>query len=103
MSNQNKYRNANLIIQSILETIIRSEDTIENSFRKGILKSHLIQEVHLKSTTAEKYLTKMEQADYISVSSDNWGERDLIVYSVTDKGRKRYEWFVQINAELEIN
>ena len=103
MNNQNKYRSANIILQSILEVIIRSEDTVCDSklFHKGILKSHLIQQAHLKTTTADKYLSKMEQAGYIQILSDNWGERDLIVYSVTEKGRQRYDWFVQINAELE--
>lgn len=101
MNNQNKYRSANIILQSILEAIIRSEDSDSTQFRKGILKSHLIQEVHLKTTTADKYLSKMEQAGYIQILSDSWGERDLIVYSVTEKGRQRYDWFVQINAELE--
>lgn len=100
--NNSKYRSANLILQSILEAIIKSEDTDSNHFKKGILKSHLIQQVHLKSTTADKYLTKMQQAGYINAQQDSWGERDIIVYDITEKGRERYKWFVQINTELEI-
>ena len=102
MNTQNKYRSANLILQSILEVIIKAEDTDSEHFRKGILKSHLIQQVHLKSTTADKYLSKMEQANYITAQNDTWGERDIIVYAITEKGRERYKWFVQINTELEI-
>jgi DNA-binding PadR family transcriptional regulator len=55
----------------------------------------------LKNATAEKYLKKMENAGYIISHVESWGEREIIIYEITAKGRERYEWFVKINTELE--
>lgn len=68
--------------------------------RNGIIKSHLIDYCGLKSSTAEKYFNRMEQAGYISSFEEPWGERVRIIYNITAKGRERYEWFVKINTEL---
>lgn len=43
----------------------------------------------------------MEQAGYIISSKEPWGEREIIIYNLTEKGKERYRWFMQINAELE--
>ncbi len=94
------YRTSNLIIQNILEGILRKK--YSNPYEKpGINKSGLIKYCKLKTSTAEKYLIKMEKANYIKSSEKTWGERTIILYNITDLGRERYEWFVKINAELE--
>jgi predicted transcriptional regulator len=95
-----KYRTSNLIIQDILESILRVER--ENlHIKKGIIKSHLIKYTALKTATAEKYLQKMEKAGYIISQAESWGERKITVYHTTPIGRERYQWFVKINAEIE--
>ena len=94
------YRTSNLIIQNILEGILRKKQS--NPYEKaGINKSDLIKYSKLKSSIAEKYLIKMENANYVKSHEEMWGERTIIVYTITDLGRERYEWFVKINAELE--
>ena len=100
MSEKSKYRTTNIIIQVILEGILRTDRNKPNQ-RKGIIKSHLIKYCSLKTATAEKYLSKMENAGYITSHEESWGERIIFVYNLTLKGRERYEWFVKINAELE--
>ncbi len=95
-----KYRSANMIILNILEEILRADQNnmlIEN----GIVKSQLVKKCGLKPATAEKYLIKMEKAEYITVSKEAWGEREINIYKITKKGKERYEWFVKINMELE--
>lgn len=95
-----QYRSANLIIQTILEGILRAER--ENSvIKQGIVKSHLINYCGLKSTTAEKYLTKLEEAGYIESHEESWGDRSIIIYTITPLGKERYEWFVKINSEIK--
>lgn len=91
-----KYRSANIIIQNILECILDGTRR-EN----GIVKSHIIRECSLKTSTAEKYLNKMEDAGYVESFHEPWGERTLIKYRIRDLGKRRYEWFVKINTELE--
>lgn len=95
-----KYRSTNVIILSILETILRA-DRGHYLTKKGIIKSHLIKACNLKVSTAEKYLSKMEEAGYIESQIEPWGERQITIYQITAKGKERYEWFSQINSELE--
>ncbi len=100
MTPSSEYRNANMIIQSILEAILRSE-THHSTETKGILKTHLVKKCGLKVKTADKYLSKMEKAGYIETRTSYWGERELILYEITAKGKLRYSWFVEINTELK--
>ena len=93
------YRSANMIIQAILESIIRAEQNEENDIQ-GIVKSNIIRYCGLKTATAEKYLKLLEQANYIKSKEIRWGERTIIVYNTTELGRRRYLWFVQLNTEL---
>ncbi len=97
---QTRYRSTNLIIQTILEGIIRVDKSGQNQ-RSGIVKSHLIKYCGLKTSTAEKYLTKMEKAKYVQSRTEYWGERKITVYEITPKGKERYQWFVMINTEIE--
>ena len=94
------YRSTNLIIQTILEGIIKAEKDKFNP-KKGIVKSHLIKFCGLKQVTAEKYLSKLENAEYISSHTEKWGDREINMYEITQKGRERYNWFVMINTEME--
>ncbi|MHA1339258.1 MAG: hypothetical protein ACTSRZ_07845 [Promethearchaeota archaeon] len=95
MSSSSKYRSANIIIQEILENIIRASEV-----EGGIIKSHLINKCKLKVATADKYLQKLESAEYIEKIIDSWGERNIIKYKILPKGYERYKWFVKINTEL---
>ena len=99
MAPPTNYRSTNLIIQTILEGILQAFKDKRNP-RNGIIKSHLIKYCALKTSTAEKYFTRMEEAGYISSHEESWGERVRIIYEITPKGQKRYEWFVKINTEL---
>ena len=95
-----QYRSSNLIIQSILEGIVRAD--INNILvKKGIVKSHLIKYVGLKASVAEKYLSKMEKAGYIQSREEPWGDRSINIYTITPLGMERYQWFMKINAEFE--
>ena len=89
-----------MIILNILEALLRKKSNPYNT--TGIVKSNLIKKCNLKTTTADKYLSSMEDAGYITSNEEPWGERTVILYKITDLGRERYEWFVKINAELEI-
>lgn len=93
------YRSTNIIIQTILEGILRAFKDRHNP-RNGIIKSHLIEYCALKTSTAEKYFNRMELAGYISSHEEPWGKRVRKIYEITPKGRERYEWFVKINTEL---
>ena len=95
-----KYRSTNVIILSILEAILRA-DKDHYLVKTGIVKSHLIKFCNLKASTADKYFSKMEEAGYIIASQEAWGERTITIYTITKKGEERYQWFVQINSELE--
>lgn len=98
---QTRYRTTNMIIQTILEGILRTIESRDFN-REGIIKSHLIKYSGLKTSTAEKYLQKMEKADYITSTIDYRGERKIIRYNITSKGKKRYVWFATILSELEM-
>ncbi|MHA1585438.1 MAG: hypothetical protein ACTSVU_06700 [Promethearchaeota archaeon] len=93
------YRTSNKIIQTILEGILRADQN-HLLIKEGIVKSHLIKYCGLKPAIAEKYLTKMENADYIKSRNATWGARNITIYDITALGRERYEWFLKINAEL---
>lgn len=90
-----------MIIQTILEGILRGHKQNTPYQRKGIVKSQLIKYCNLKTSIAEKYLTKMENAGYITTHEEFWGERKIIIYQITPKGHERYQWFIMINTELE--
>ncbi|MHA1973916.1 MAG: transcriptional regulator [Candidatus Hodarchaeales archaeon] len=100
---RSKYRSTNLIIQTILEGILRSmnKSTSGNDQGDGIIKSHLIKYSGLKTSIAEKYLDKMEKAGYIIAQERYWGKRKITVYQITEKGKERYGWFVKITAEID--
>lgn len=84
-----------MIIQNLLEILTYDQSG------EGVVKSHLIEVCGLKTSTGEKYLSKMEFAGYLSSFEEKWGkERIRIRYVLTELGKKRYEWFVKINSEL---
>lgn len=95
-----KYRSTNMIIQQILEGIIRA-DLNHTLVKTGIIKSHLLKYCALKASTAEKYFEKMEKAGYITFHEEPWGDRKITVIKITEKGKERYKWFVMLNTELE--
>jgi predicted transcriptional regulator len=96
MAGRTEYRSSNVIIQNILERVIR-----EPPGNGGVVKSHLVRDCGLKPTTADKYLVKMIEAGYIAEAEESWGERTLTRYRILPLGAERYGWFVRINSELE--
>ncbi len=94
------YRSSNLIIQKVLEGILRAGQA-HSMTKQGIVKSHLIKYCGLKAIVAEKYLTKMEKAGYIQSHEEAWGDRTIILYDITPLGKERFSWFVKINSEME--
>ncbi len=95
------YRNFANIIENILEGILREKrnNLLENK-NTGILKTHLIKYCKLKAETAEKYITSLEKANYITLHEKEWGDRTITYIDITILGKKRYDWFVKINTEL---
>jgi predicted transcriptional regulator len=83
------------IVQSILECVLRAKP-------HPALKSHIIQYANLKSSMADKYLTSLENAGYLSKIENQWGERTIYQYEITDKGLERYKLFLEINAEINL-
>jgi len=49
---------------------------------------------------AERYLTVLEEAGYLTKEEKDWGKRKVICYKATEKGIERYKWFCKINEEL---
>ncbi len=90
-----EYRSSNIIIQNILERIIKDPSD------GGIVKSNLVRSCGLKASTAEKYLTKMETAGYIESVEEPWGERSRTRFRILPLGIERYSWFMRINAEMK--
>jgi len=90
-----KNRSAIVLIQKILELVIRAGS-------EGIVKSQIYADLKLKSTVGEKYLEQMVQADYISIREEDWGERVRNKVYITDKGKKRFEWFLTLSKELDL-
>lgn len=89
-----KYRPAIKIVLRVLECISKEQS-------KGrALKTHVIQCANLKTTSAEKYIEMLKDAGYILEKREDWGERVVIVFELTDLGRGRFEWFKTINTEL---
>jgi predicted transcriptional regulator len=90
------YRSALIIIQSILEQLIRTGS-------EGIVKSQIYGNIGLKTTIGEKYLDQMLKAQYITIEEEIWGvERIRQKVHITPLGRQRFEWFIKLNRELKI-
>jgi len=90
------YRSSLLIIQSILELLIRAG-------REGIVKTQIYADLGLKTAVGEKYIDQVEKAQYITVTEEIWGkERTRQRVLITALGRQRFEWFIKLSKELSI-
>ena len=79
----------------ILEELIKTRD-------EGIVKTDLYNLVGLKTPIGEKYLNQLLSANYISLEKQRWGEvRERHIIKVTEKGRERYQWIIQLSNELK--
>ena len=93
---QKSYRSALIIIQSILEELMKSG-------HEGMVKTNIYKNVGLKTAVGEKYMEQLEAAEYLSITEELWGkERFRLRVQITPKGRKRFEWFIQLSNELEM-
>ena len=83
------YRSALIIIQSILEELMKSG-------REGMVKTHIYKNVGLKTEVGEKYIEQLEAAEYLCIIEEPWGkERFRLRVNITPKGQKRFEWFIR--------
>ena len=96
MGSEKRYRSALLIIQSILEEIIKVG-------QEGVVKSQIYKNLGLKTAVGEKYLEQLEQAHYITINEEVWGkERTRQIVRITPTGLHRFQWFLQLSHELDL-
>lgn len=91
-----KYRSALILIQSILEELMKSG-------QEGMVKTQIYKNVGIKTAVGEKYMEQLESAEYLRVDEEQWGkERQRHRVHITPKGKNRFEWFIQLSNELEV-
>lgn len=96
-SSTKKYRSALIIIQSILEQLIKA------GMDEGIVKSRIYKSVGLKTIIGEKYLEQLVTARYITVNEEIWGkERTRHKVYITKRGLHRFQWFMKLSSELDM-
>ena len=95
-STKKRYRTALLIIQSILEELIKVGE-------EGVVKSQVYKEVGLKTPVGDKYVEQLIGAKYITLIEEPWGKQRIRhkIY-ITKRGIHRFKWFMQLSKELEI-
>jgi predicted transcriptional regulator len=90
------YRSALMIIQLMLEEIIKTGD-------EGIVKTQLFSDLGLKTKVGEKYLEQIIKAEYATMQEEAWGkERSRQVIKITAKGENRFQWFIRLSNELNL-
>ena len=96
-SSTKKYRSALIIIQSILEQLIKAEN------EDGIVKSKIYKNLGLKTIIGEKYLEQLISARYITINEEKWGkERIRHKVYITNRGLRRFQWFMKLSTELDM-
>ncbi|MHA1721356.1 MAG: winged helix-turn-helix domain-containing protein [Promethearchaeota archaeon] len=96
-SSTKKYRSALIIIQSILEQLVKVGSD------EGMVKSQIYKIVGLKTVIGEKYLEQLKSAGYISINEEKWGkERTRQKIVITNRGLRRFQWFMKLSTELDI-
>lgn len=96
MPSTRKYRSAVMLIQSILEELLKAGPD-------GMVKTQIYKNVGIKTTIGEKYIEQLVNAGYIKVEEEQWGkERIRMRVSITPKGEQRFAWFMQLSNELEV-
>lgn len=94
-SSTKKYRSALIIIQSILEQLIKANE--------GIVKSRIYKSIGLKTIIGDKYLEQLLIARYITIKEEKWGkERIRQKVYITKRGLHRFQWFMKLSSELDI-
>ena len=96
-SSTKKYRSALIIIQSILEQLIKAGN------EEGIVKSKIYKSIGLKTIIGEKYLEQLLTAGYVSITEEKWGkERTRQKVCISKRGLRRFQWFMKLSSELDI-
>jgi predicted transcriptional regulator len=94
--NAHQYRSSLMIIQSILEDLLRAGV-------EGVIKTQIYSDLGLKTAVGEKYLDQLVKADYITINEEIWGkERTRQRVNITPLGRQRFEWFIKLSKELNV-
>ena len=94
-SSTKKYRSALIIIQSILEILIKENE--------GIVKSRIYKSIGLKTIIGDKYLEQLIVARYVTLNEEKWGkERIRQKVYITKRGLHRFQWFMKLSSELDI-
>ena len=70
-SSTKKYRSALIIIQSILEQLIKV------GMDEGIVKSRIYKSVGLKTIIGDKYLEQLIVARYVTLNEEKWGKERI--------------------------
>ena len=96
-SSTKKYRSALIIIQSILEQLIKA------GIDEGIVKSKIYKSIGLKTIIGDKYLEQLITAGYVSIKEEKWGkERIRQKVCINKRGLHRFQWFMKLSSELDI-
>ncbi len=87
MPAKTQYRSTNIIIQTILERILRADKNKPHE-RKGVIKSHLIKYCALKTSTAEKYLVKWKKRGILFLMK-NLGAKEKLIFMKLHKKEEK--------------
>ena len=94
MSAPKSYRSSMMIIQSILEELVKFNQT-------GLIKYKIFKNLTLRTSIGEQYLTRLDQAGYLTIQQENVGKRIRYRIKITPLGIERFEWFIRITTELK--
>ena len=83
-----------MIIHSILEELVKHD-------QEGLIKYKLFKNLSLRTSIGEKYLSRLDQAGYLSIEQEYVGKKNRFRIMITPLGIERFEWFIRITTELK--
>jgi predicted transcriptional regulator len=93
MSATKSYRSTMMIIHLILEELMKHD-------KDGLIKYKLFKNLSLRTSIGEKYLSRLEQAGYLTIGQEYVGKKFRYRIMITPLGIERFEWFIRITTEL---
>ena len=94
MSTPKSYRSTMMIIHSILEELVKHD-------QEGLIKYKLFKNLSLRTSIGEKYLSRLDQAGYLTINQEYVGKKNRYRIKITPLGIERFEWFIRITTELK--